>query len=236
METLIFIIIITILFETTYLFIKSFKKTPLGQGNKRKIYVDSSALMDGRILAVAETGFIGDNLIIPRSVIREMQLLADGKDNEKRQRARLGLDVVNALERIVHFDTTILQDELDHTPVDERLIDLAKQNHGLILTNDFNLNKVATTEHITVLNINDLALVLRSKYLPGEKVSIKITSSGSGRGQGVGYLPDGTMVVVNNAKSKIGTTVKIELINYRQTSAGKMMFAKLIKSKSKSTN
>ena len=187
--------------------------------------------MDGRILPVAETGFIGDDLIIPRSVIREMQLLADGKDDEKRNRARRGLEIVNELERVVYFNTTLLQDELDHTPVDERLIELAKQNHGLILTNDFNLNKVATTEHIEVLNINDLALVLRSQYLPGEKVSVKITGEGTSRGQGVGYLPDGTMVVVNNAKSKIGTKVDIELVNYRQTSAGKMMFAKLANSK-----
>lgn len=231
MEIFILIILAIILIETTIIFIKTSDKINLTQNGKRKVYVDSSALMDGRILSVAETGFIGDNLVIPRSVIREMQLLADGKDDEKRSRARRGLEVVNELERIVFFDTTILQDELDRTPVDERLIELAKENHGLILTNDFNLNKVATTEHIEVLNINDLALVLRSEYQPGEKLTIKITAAGSGRGQGVGYLPDGTMVVVNNAKSKIGTKAEIELINYRQTSAGKMMFAKLTSSK-----
>lgn len=231
MDLFILIIGLLTLAETTTIFVKTTHKISIGQGQKRKIYVDTSALMDGRILPVAETGFIGDDLIIPRSVIREMQLLADGKDDEKRNRARRGLEIVNELERVVYFNTTLLQDELDHTPVDERLIELAKQNHGLILTNDFNLNKVATTEHIEVLNINDLALVLRSQYLPGEKVSVKITGEGTSRGQGVGYLPDGTMVVVNNAKSKIGTKVDIELVNYRQTSAGKMMFAKLANSK-----
>ena len=235
MNLFIFIIVALIFIETTFLSIKSFHKFNLTQNPKRKVYVDTSALMDGRILAVAQTGFIGDDIIIPRSVIREMQLLADGKDSEKRIRARHGLDVVNELERVVYFDTTILQDDLDRTPVDERLIELAKANRGLILTNDYNLNKVATAERIEVLNINDLALVLRSEYLPGDKLSVKITGEGSNRGQGIGYLPDGTMVVVSNAKSKIGKKVNIELVNYRQTSAGKMMFAKVTASRSPRT-
>ena len=229
MEIFILIIVIIILAETTILFIKSNDKININSNVKRKVYVDSSALMDNRLISVAKTGFIGDDIIVPRSVIREMQILADGKDHEKRVRARVGLDNVNELERVVHFNTTILQDSLDRTPVDERLIELAKENHGLILTNDFNLNKVAATEHIGVLNLNDLSIAMRNEYQPGEKFKIKIVSEGSNRGQGVGYLPDGTMVVVTGAKSKIGTTVSIELTKYRQTSAGKMMFAKLIK-------
>lgn len=229
MEIFILIIVIIILAETTILFIKSNDKININSNAKRKVYVDSSALMDNRLISVAQTGFIGDDIIIPRSAIREMQILADGKDHEKRVRARAGLDHVNELERVVHFNTTILQDSLDHTPVDERLIELAKENGGLILTNDFNLNKVAATEHIEVLNLNDLSLALRSDYAPGDKFDVKITDAGSNRGQGVGYLPDGTMVVVSNAKSKIGTTVSIELTNYRQTSAGRMVFAKLTK-------
>lgn len=227
MEIFILIIVIIILAETTILFIKSNDKININSNVKRKVYVDSSALMDNRLISVAKTGFIGDDIIVPRSVIREMQILADGKDHEKRVRARVGLDNVNELERVVHFNTTILQDSLDRTPVDERLIELAKENHGLILTNDFNLNKVAATEHIGVLNLNDLSIAMRNEYQPGEKFKIKIVSEGSNRGQGVGYLPDGTMVVVTGAKSKIGTTVSIELTKYRQTSAGKMMFAKL---------
>ncbi|MBQ2659900.1 hypothetical protein IJF86_00510 [Candidatus Saccharibacteria bacterium] len=227
MELFIFIFSAIILAETTILLIKSGKNFSLNSNPKRKVYVDTSALMDGRILAVAQTGFIGDDLIIPRSVIRELQLLADGKDSEKRTRARAGLDVVNELERIVFFNTEILQDELDRTPVDERLIELAKKNHGLILTNDFNLGKVAATEKIDVLNINDLALTLRSDFLPGDKMKIKIVAEGSNPKQGVGYLPDGTMAVVDNAAKKVGSEIEIELIRFLQTSAGRMMFAKI---------
>lgn len=228
MELFIFIFSAIILAETTVLLIKNLKKPIVNPNAKRKVYVDTSALMDGRILAVAKTGFIGDDLIIPRSVIREMQLLADGKDSEKRTRARAGMDVVNELERVVHFNTEILQDELDKTPVDERLIELAKKNHGLILTNDFNLGKVAATEKIDVLNINDLALTLRSDYLPGDKITIKIVAEGSNPKQGVGYLPDGTMAVVDNAAKKIGEEVEVEFVRFLQTSAGRMMFAKLV--------
>lgn len=220
-----------ILIETSYLVLKTGwqEKFRSGCGQKRKIYVDTSALIDGRILEIAKTGFIGDNLIIPRSVIRELQLLADGKDAEKRSRARFGLDVVNELERVVYCDTTILQDPLDRTLVDDRLIELAKENHGAICTVDFNLGKVAATEKIDVLNVNDLAMVLRSEYLPGEKFVLKITSEGSGAKQGVGHLPDGTMVVVDDAKNKIGHEVQVEFVRFLQTAAGRMMFAKLIK-------
>lgn len=227
MDFIFLIIILAILAETTVLVIKSRQKPLLNTNSKRKVYVDTSALMDARLLAIAETGFIGDSVIIPRSVIHELQLLADGKDSEKRSRARAGLDVVSQLERVVYFDTTILDDELDRTPVDNRLLDLAKTNHGLILTNDYNLNKVATAEHIDVLNINDLALALRGDFLPGEQTTVKIVSIGEGAHQGVGYLADGTMVVVDRADKKIGEEVRIELIRLRQTSAGRMMFAKI---------
>ena len=216
--------------ETTFLVVKNLRKN-ISSNGKRKIYVDTSALMDGRVLAVAQTGFISDDLIIPRSVIRELQLLADGKDSEKRARARFGMDIVNELERVVYFNTTILQDELDRTPVDERLLQLAKENHGAILTCDFNLGKVAATEKIDVLNVNDLALVLRNEFLPGEKLNVKIVSAGSNPKQGVGYLPDGTMVVVDNAANKINSEITVEFVRFLQTSAGKMMFAKLSSTK-----
>lgn len=229
MEIAILIIIVLILLETTFILVRSKIKTP-SSNQKRKIYVDTSTLIDGRILDIAKTGFIGDDLIIPRSVIRELQLLADGKDSEKRTRARQGLDTINELERVIYCNTTILPDALDHTPVDERLIELAHQNYGVIMTNDYNLNKVATTEKIDVLNVNDLALALRNEYTPGEKVKLKITDTGSGPKQGIGHLPDGTMVVVENAKTQLGKTVTVELQRFRQTPAGKMMFAKLARS------
>lgn len=226
MNEIILILLSLIFIETTFLTIRLFKKSFNYYGQKRKIYVDTSSLMDGRILKVAKTGFLGGTLIIPRSVLREMQLLADGKDSEKRARARFGLDIVNELERVVHTDVIILSDPLDHTPVDDRLIQLAKENHGLILTNDFNLGKVAATMGIDILNVNDLVMELRADYLPGERLKIKISGTGSNPKQGIGYLPDGMMVVVDDASSKVGKIVEIEFVRFLQTSAGRMMFAK----------
>lgn len=229
MELFLIIILVAILLETTYIAIKTSKKRLPNSNQKRKVYIDTSALMDGRILSVAQTGFVGDDLIIPRSVIRELQLLADGKDNEKRTRARFGMDIARELERVIYCNTTILQDELDRTPVDERLLQLAKENRGAICTVDFNLGKVAATEGIDVLNVNELAMTLRSEYLPGDKAIIKITAAGSNPKQGVGHLKDGTMVVVDNASKLIGKEVEIEFVRFHQTASGRMLFAKLSK-------
>ena len=227
MELLILVITLIILGETSLLAIRSAKKPLLNNNQKRKVYVDTSALMDPRLLAVAQTGFISDDLIVPRSVTNELQLLADGKDSEKRLRARAGLDTVRELERVVHFNLTILNDELDHTPVDNRLLELAKANRGAILTNDFNLKKVAATEQIDALSLNELALVLRNQYLPGEHAKVKVVSAGSNPHQGVAYLRDGTMVVIDQASNKIGQEVEVEFVRLNQTAAGSMMFAKL---------
>lgn len=227
MDTIIIIILLLLLVETSILLIKTAKKPLLSTNQKRKVFVDTSALMDPRLLAVAETGFIGDDILIPRSVTNELQLLADGKDSEKRARARMGLEAVRELERVVYFSTALYSDALDHTPVDNRLIELAKSQHGLILTNDYNLQKVAETEHIDVLNLNELALSLRGKYLPGERAKVRIVAAGSNPHQGVGYLADGTMVVVDNALNKTGQDVDIEIVKLNQTASGTMMFAKL---------
>ena len=227
MTEIILILVVVIFLQTSFLAVRSFKKSFNYYGQTRKIYIDSSTLMDGRILNVAKTGFLGGVLIIPRSVLREMQLLADGKDAEKRNRARAGLDIVRELERVVHVDVIILSDPLDSTPVDDRLIQLAKENHGLIMTNDYNLGKVASTLGIDVLNINDLAMELRADYLPGERLKLKIVAAGSNPKQGVGYLPDGMMVVVDEASSKIGKIIEIEFVRFLQTSSGRMMFAKI---------
>ena len=158
-----------------------------------------------------------------------MQLLADGNDAEKRARARFGLDVVNELERVELAQVEIFPDDTKRVKVDERLLELAKENRGIILTNDFNLIKVAATEHIDAININELAQSLRSEYLPGDHLYVKIISVGSNPHQGVAYLPDGTMVVVDDAEKFAGknATVEIEFVRYLQTNAGKMMFAKL---------
>ena len=195
----------------------------------RKIYVDTSALIDGRILNVARTGFIDGDLIILKSVLRELQLLADGKDNEKRSRARIGLENVSELERIVEVNTEILDDGENPNGVDNRLLEYAKKNRGAILTLDYNLIKVAEAERTETLNINDLAIAVRTDYVPGQRIKIRIAEKGANRGQGIGHLPNGTMVVVDKASNKIGKEVTVEFVRFHETSSGKMIFAKTVK-------
>ncbi len=227
MDLIIIFITLAILAETTFIMIKKYK--PIRSGS-RKIYVDTSVLIDGRILNIARTGFIDGNLIILKSVLRELQLLADGKDNEKRSRARAGLSNVAELERIIEVNTEIFDDGDDIKKVDEQLLKLAKENKGAVMTIDFNLIKVAEAEKIETLNINDLALAVRTEYLPGEKIRLKITEKGSNRGQGVGHLKNGTMVVVDKASNKIGKEVTVEFVRFHETSAGRIVFAKIAKS------
>ena len=224
MELFILLVVLGIFAETSVLVFKRFKPT---FNNKRKIYVDTSVLIDGRILNVARSGFIDGDLIILKSVLLELQLLADGKDSEKRNRARAGLEVVSELERVIDINTEILDDGEGHKKVDEELLKNAKNTRGSILTLDYNLIKVAEAEKINTLNINDLALAVRNEFLPGEKIKIKITEKGSNRGQGVGHLSNGTMVVVDNAANKVGKEVTVEFMRFHETSAGRIIFAKL---------
>lgn len=234
MELFIIILLSAIFAETSALTVREFaRKYAPTKNARRKLFVDTSTLMDGRILSVAKAGFLGDEVLIPRSVIRELQLLADGSDSEKRARARFGLDIANELERVELANVEIFQDEGERVKVDERLLALAKEYHGVILTNDFNLAKVAATEKIDAININELAQGLRSEYLPGDKLSVKIVSAGANPHQGVAHLSDGTMVVVDDAERYAGKNqmVEIEFVRYLQTAAGKMMFAKLAEPK-----
>ncbi len=226
MELLVLLLTLAIFGETTYLVSKN--RLPRRTGI-RKIYVDTSALIDGRIINVAETGFLDGDLIILKSVLRELQLLADGKDAEKRVRARAGLSNVSELERVVNINTEIFDDGEGNKKVDEELLRFAKESKGAILTIDYNLIKVAEAEKIQALNINDLALAVRTEFLPGQKIEIKITEKGSNRGQGVGHLPNGTMVVVDKAANKIGKNLTVEFVRFHETSAGKMIFAKIAK-------
>ena len=225
MEIVILVAVLILLAETSAILVKTYTKSH-PKSNRRKVYVDTSALIDGRIVDVAKTGFIADDLFIPRSVIRELQLLADGKDKDKREAARRGMDNASELERVVYCNVSILQDELDRTPVDERLIALAKENRGVICTNDFNLQKVAETEKIDVLNVNDLALAVRDEYAAGDRITVKITSEGSNKGQGVGHLDNGIMVVVDNAARSVGREIEVEVLRFMQTSSGRMIFAR----------
>lgn len=224
-----FILIVTLAIFAETSFLAASKYHPIKNG-QRKIYVDTSALIDGRILNIARTGFVNGDFVIPKSVLLELQLLADGKDSEKRARARAGLEVAAELERVIEINVEILDDgDLKGKKVDEELLRLAKANKGVLLTMDYNLIKVAEAEKIATLNINDLALAVRNEFLPGEKIKLKILEKGSGRGQGVGHLKDGTMVVVDKAADRVGKEVVVEFVKFHETSAGKMIFAKIIR-------
>ncbi|MBQ8157149.1 hypothetical protein IJ102_02050 [Candidatus Saccharibacteria bacterium] len=233
------IVLLTIFVETSAMTVKTFvgQKIKSARHPRRKVFVDTSILMDGRILSVAKAGFLGDDVLIPRCVIRELQLLADGNDSEKRTRARYGLDVANELERIELSEVSIFTEGNQRGKVDECLIELAREYRGIIMTNDYNLAKVAATELIDVITVNDLAQGLRSEYLPGDKLNVKIISVGSNPKQGLAYLPDGTMIVVDDAERYAGTNQRIDIIfeRYLQTAAGRMMFAKIAKPSTKTT-
>jgi uncharacterized protein YacL len=228
MEILILIVMLLIAAEATYLVAVNTKKLS-HKKETRPIFVDTSVLIDGRVLSVASSGFVGSKLSIPRSVIGELQFLADNADNEKRSRARHGLDVVTELQSMPSVEVEIFRDSpRAEEGVDNRLLSLARKYRGSILTIDYNLNKVAKVEGIKILNVNDLAMGLRMAYLPGERISLELTQKGQDNHQAVGHLSDGTMVVVEHASGKIGQSVEIEFIRSLQTAAGKMMFAKLV--------
>lgn len=231
MEIIIISLLLVIVAEATYLVAVNTKRMS-HKKEVRPIFVDTSVLMDGRIIAVAQSGFIIGSLTIPRSVIGELQFLADHADSDKRARARHGLDVISDLQAMPNVKVEILQDgSRANEGVDERLLKLAKEYKGSICTIDYNLNKVAQVENIKVLNVNDLAMSLRMAYLPGEKMFLELTQKGQDSHQAVGHLTDGTMVVVEHASGHIGQTVEIEFIRSLQTAAGKMMFARLVDNK-----
>lgn len=232
MEIPIIILLLIILAEVTFLLVRTTR--PKKSSSRRKIYVDTSALIDGRILSIARSGFFTDQLIIPRSVIRELQLLADGKDHEKRALARTGMQNARDLERVEYCDTEILQDELDRTPVDERLISLAKESHGAILTTDYNLCQVAATEHIETLNPNALTSALDIDIPDGMIFDIQLTSLGAKAGQAVGHLGNGTMVVVARAHRLVGQNVRVIARRSNSTDAGRIIFADLYQEKKSS--
>jgi len=231
MENIIIILLAIMLVEISYLVAVNTKRLS-HKKEIRPIFVDTSVLIDGRIIAIAQSGFIDGMLSIPRSVIGELQFLADNADTEKRTRARHGLDVVTELQNMPNVKVEIFQDgSRAEEGVDERLLKLAKKYQGSVCTIDYNLNKVAQVEDIKVLNVNDLAMSLRMAYLPGEKMLLELIAKGQDAHQAVGHLTDGTMVVVEHASSYIGKTVEIEFIRSLQTAAGKMMFAKMVDGK-----
>jgi uncharacterized protein YacL len=189
--------------------------------------LDTSVIIDGRIADVCETGFLDGELVVPQFVLNELQYIADSPDPLKRNRGRKGLDILQRIQKGVHVKVGITAADFpDVKEVDLKLIELAKQIHAKILTNDFNLNKVAQLRGVEVLNINELANSLKPVVLPGEPMRVFIIKEGKEPNQGVGYLDDGTMVVVDNAKRLIGKTVDIVVTSVLQTTAGKMFFGR----------
>jgi len=189
--------------------------------------LDTSVIIDGRIADVAETGFLDGALVIPQFVLRELQLVADSSDSMKRNRGRRGLDIVQRLQKMAHLSVQILEDDYPHVrDVDMKLIELAREYDCKIVTNDFNLNKMAQLHGVEVLNINELANALKPVVLPGESLRVFILKEGKEYNQGVAYLDDGTMVVVDNAKRMISKTIDITVTSVLQTTAGKMIFGR----------
>jgi rRNA-processing protein FCF1 len=226
-------LLVAIAGQTTYTTYRNWRSAP--STSLTPVFIDTSVLIDGRIVAIAQTGFIPGTLIVPRSVVGELQFLADNADTEKRERARRGLDVVKELQAIDGLEVELLQDgSKAEEGVDERLLTLAKKHRGMLCTIDFNLNKVAQVESIRVLNVNELARQLRMTHLPGEHIELELTDKGSDGHQAVGHLSDGTMVVVEQARKQIGQTATVEIIRSLQTAAGRMMFAKLLSTQAKS--
>ena len=190
--------------------------------------LDTSVIIDGRIADVAETGFLSGTIVIPQFILRELQQVADSPDSSKRQRGRRGLDMLNRLQSNPSLDIQVIDTDFPAVKeVDLKLLELSKSLDGVVVTNDFNLNKVAQLHGIQVLNINELANSLKPVVLPGEAMRVFILKEGKEYNQGVAYLDDGTMVVVDNARRMIGKNADIAVTSVLQTTAGKMIFGRL---------
>jgi uncharacterized protein YacL len=198
---------------------------------RRYRILDTSVIIDGRIADICETGFMDGTLVIPQFVLKELQFVADSSDSMKRNRGRRGLDILQKIQKMAGVDVMISDvDFPDVKEVDLKLIELARTLEGKIVTNDFNLNKVAQLRGVSVLNINELANSLKPVVLPGELMKVFILKEGKEYNQGVAYLDDGTMVVVDNARKMIGKTIDVVVTSVLQTTAGKMIFGRFIDS------
>jgi uncharacterized protein YacL len=197
----------------------------------RPLVVDSSSLIDGRIADVVETQIIESQLIVPDFVLAEVQEIADSSDKNRRTRGRRGLEVLAKLQQSTHVEVKVMETsrtDFKMMTVDQKVVALAKQVRGGVITNDFNLNKVASVQGIAVINLNDVANALKPRYIPGERLTIKVIKEGEGPGQGVGYLDDGTMVVCENSSNLLGKEISVVVTSVLQSSAGRMIFGKLV--------
>lgn len=201
--------------------------TPPAEEKERTILVDTSVIIDGRIADIAKTGFLVGELLIPRFVLDELQYIADSADSLRRQRGRRGMEILAELQESKTIPVRISDIDVEGTrEVDSKLVILARQMNSPILTNDYNLNRVAEIQGVPVLNINELANSVKAVLLPGESVEVKIIQEGKERGQGVGYLSDGTMVVVEDGKEYMNEEIQTIVTKVLQTAAGRMIFAK----------
>jgi uncharacterized protein YacL len=190
--------------------------------------LDTSVIIDGRIADIARTGFLTGTLLIPRFVLNELQYIADSADNLRRQRGRRGMEVLSQLQRDTMVPVRISDIDVEGVrEVDDKLVVLARQLKCPILTNDYNLNRVAELQGVIVLNVNELANAVKSVLLPGESLSVSIIQEGREANQGVGYLDDGTMVVIENARRFIGKEVEVSVTSVLQTTAGRMIFSEI---------
>lgn len=206
-------------------FLDIFLRTPPSDKNYK--VVDTSALIDARIKDVAEAGFLEGTLLVPRFVLRELQRIADSREHSRRTKGRRGLDILKSLQKLPNVDVVLHPDEYPELKsVDQKLLELCRKQNAKLITVDFNLKKLAEVQGIQVLNVNQLAVALKPPFVHGEEIQVKITKSGKEPGQGVGYLDDGTMVVVDNGESLIGTTVTCTVQQFLQTEAGRIIFAK----------
>jgi uncharacterized protein YacL len=200
----------------------------LDGASSRSILMDTSVIIDGRIADVARTGFLSGTLLIPRFVLNELQYIADSPDSLRRQRGRRGMEVLSQLQKDPGVPVRISDIDVEGArDVDDKLVILARQLRCPILTNDYNLNRVAELQGVPILNINELANAVKSVLLPGEPLSVKIIQEGKESGQGVGYLEDGTMVVVEDGRALLNTEAVVTVTKVLQTSAGRMIFARL---------
>ncbi len=199
-----------------------------GQSEEFNKLLDTSVIIEGRIADLCETGFLEGKFIIPQFILQELQHIADSSDSMKRARGRRGLDVLHRIQKMVDIDVQIVENDYPQIKnVDAKLVALGKDINAKIITNDFNLNKVAELQGVQVLNINDLCNALKPVVLPGEIMKVFIIKEGKEAGQGVAYLDDGTMIVVDNAKKLIGKNVDVVVTSVLQTTAGRMIFSRL---------
>lgn len=192
----------------------------------KPLILDTSVIIDGRISDVVKTGFLSGLVLVPKFVLMELQQVSDSSDDLKRARGRRGFKIIEELKKMKSIKLEIWEKDQTGKTVDEKLINLAKGLHGKILTTDYNLNRLATVSNLAVLNINDLANAVKTIAIPGETLDIKIVHIGKDSTQGVGYLNDGTMIIVENGADEIGKTIQVEVSRFLQGSAGRMFFAK----------